>query len=587
MLVYGVTTATHETIRGRAKRWVLAPDSAPAGSDLVRRVLAARGLADEAARKALDCTLSDLHEPGLLPGIDRACERILGALAAREPIVIYGDYDVDGITASAILYHTLIAIGGEDAPVRTYVPHRLDEGYGLNAEAIESLVREGARVIVSVDCGITAAREADRARELGVDLIITDHHNPPADGSLPDAYALVHPRLPGSAYPFPDLCGAGVAYKLAWRLCVLASGDAAGKVAPDKRELLLELLAFAALGTIADMVPLVGENRVLTRFGLGRVQRSMFGGLRELVSASGLDGENISADDVGFRLGPRLNACGRMGHAAEAVELFTTARGPRAREIAAGLHRQNLDRQNEERRIVEQAARMAEESGMTGADSRVIVLAHEAWHPGVVGIVCSRLVERFARPTILLCHHEGKLKGSGRSIAAFNLHGALDACAAHLTTFGGHDMAAGLSLLPEHLDAFVSALAGHALGRLSPEDLVNEIRIDAHATTPELTVAVAREIDKLRPFGQGNPRVRLLLRRARIDRAPAIFGAQGRHLNLFLRHEGRALRCVLWNGGAQRSELAMGQLVDAVVTPQISSYSREVEPVIEDWRISD
>ena len=584
MLVYGVTTATQETIRGRAKRWVIAPHSAPAGADLIGRIFAARGLDSEEGRKMLACTLADLHDPVALPGVDRACERILAALTSGEPVVIYGDYDVDGITASAILYHTFIAVGGDTANVRTYVPHRLEEGYGLNAEAIETIARDGAKVIVSVDCGITAIEEADVAKKLGVDLIITDHHNPQSDGELPDAFALVHPRLPGSKYPFGELCGAGVAYKLAWWLCVLADGS--NKVSASKRELLLELLSFASLGTIADMVPLVGENRALTRFGLSRIQRSRFGGLRELVSASGLDGENIGADDVGFRLGPRLNACGRMGHAAEAVELFTTAKGKRAREIAEGLHRQNLDRQAEERRIVEQAAKMAEELGMTGSDRRAIVLAHESWHPGVVGIVCSRLVDRYARPTILLCQQDGKLKGSGRSIPGFNLHGALDACASYLATYGGHDMAAGLSLTPDNYEAFLDAFSDHAASLLSPDDLVNELRVDTHALTNELNVGSVKEIDRLRPFGQGNPRVRLLLRQVRIDRDPGVFGAQGKHLSLHLRHEGRALRCIMWNSGSIRNELARGQLVDAVVTPQVSSFSGEVE-VIEDWRFAE
>lgn len=585
MLVYVVTTATQETIRGRAKRWVLSPNPAPAGADLIGRIFAARGLDSDEGRKLLDCTLADLHDPATLPGVDRACERIMSALQANEQIVIYGDYDVDGITASAILYHTFIAIAGENANVRTYVPHRLEEGYGLNAEAIESLADEGAKVIVSVDCGITAIHEANVAKQLGVDLIITDHHNPQTNGELPDAFALVHPRLPGSAYPFGELCGAGVAYKLAWRLCVLADGS--DKVSAAKRELLLEMLSFAALGTIADMVPLVGENRALTRFGLNRVQRSRFGGLRELVSASGLDGENIGTDDVGFRLGPRLNACGRMGHAAEAVELFTTAKGQHARQIAEGLHRQNLDRQNEERRIVEQAAKMAEDMGMTSPDRRAIVLMHESWHPGVVGIVCSRLVERFARPTILLCHQEGKLKGSGRSIPRFNLHSGLDACAGHLTTYGGHDMAAGLSMAPENYEAFANAFSDHAASLLTVEDLINELRVDTHALTSELTPASIGEIDKLRPFGQGNPRIRLLLRSVRIDRDPGVFGAKGKHLSLHLRHEGRAVRCIMWSGGHMRNELARGQLVDAVVTPHVSSFSGEVEPVIEDWRFAD
>ena len=317
---------------------------------------------------------------------------------------------------------------------------------------------------------------------------------------------------PGSSYPFIELCGAGVAYKLAWRLLVIACGDEQGKLPKDKRELLLELLAFASLGTIADVVPLVDENRVITKYGLGRIPRSMFGGLRELVSASGLDGEKIEADDVGFRLGPRLNACGRMGHAADAVELFTKRDRQACREIAEGLHDQNESRRSTERKILDQAIELAEAQGMTGPDRRAIVLAHDDWHPGVVGIVCSRLVDRFARPAILLCKQDGKYKGSGRSIPAFNLHAGLEATCEHLASFGGHDMAAGLSLEEKDLDSFVLAFVDYANNALTTDDLVNDLRVDTLAETQELTPDAIREIFRLRPFGMGNPKVRLLLR---------------------------------------------------------------------------
>lgn len=581
-----MSQATQPQLRGRSKRWLLSGTETEPGRSLLERVLKARGLEGEEAQAQLNSTLNDLHDPTLLPGADKAANRLIVALKNNEPVIIYGDYDVDGITATAILFHTLRSIGGPDADVRTYVPHRLDEGYGLNADAIRSLADEGAKVIISVDCGITACDEADLAKSLGVDLIITDHHNPPSDGSVPDAFAVVHPRAQGSSYPFIELCGAGVAYKLAWRLLVIACGDEQGKLPKDKRELLLELLAFASLGTIADVVPLVDENRVITKYGLGRIPRSMFGGLRELVSASGLDGEKIEADDVGFRLGPRLNACGRMGHAADAVELFTTATGRRAREIAEGLHDQNESRRATERKILDQAIELAEAQGMTGPDRRAIVLAHDDWHPGVVGIVCSRLVDRFARPAILLCKQDEKYKGSGRSIPAFNLHAGLEATCGHLASFGGHDMAAGLSLEEKDLDPFVRAFIDYANNALTTDDLVNDLRVDTFADTQELTPNAIREIFRLRPFGMGNPKVRLLLRGVRIDRDPGVFGAKGNHLSLHLKHEGRALRCIMWSGGVLRNELARGQLVDAVVSPQISSYSGQVEPVIDDWRFA-
>ncbi|MBZ0171517.1 MAG: DHH family phosphoesterase, partial [Phycisphaerales bacterium] len=369
-------------------------------ADLLEKVLAVRGVTD--ARAFLDPSLLHLHEPGLLPGIDRACERLLAAARAGEPIVVYGDYDVDGMTATAILYRVLRALE-PGADVSTYVPHRLEEGYGLNSAAMLELSGRGARVVVSVDCGITAHEPARVAREVGLDLIITDHHNPPDGGeTVPEAYAIVHPRLPfaGAAYPFGELCGAGVAYKIAWRMATMHEGSE--RVAGPVRTLLLDLLALAALGTVADVVPLVDENRVITRFGLSRCRTTAITGLVALIEAAGLAGEAIDSESVGFRLGPMLNASGRMGHAAEAVELLTTEDRSRADEIARGLCELNEERKRTQLKIFEQAVEMAEAAGMTGDDRRAIVLAHEDWHPGVVGIVCSRLVERYSRPAVLM-----------------------------------------------------------------------------------------------------------------------------------------------------------------------------------------
>ncbi len=564
-------------------RWTVRSDETPGRRPLIDRVLAARGLDDPARRdELLNISLRQLHDPKLLPDTDRASRRILDALASNQTIAIYGDYDVDGITATATLYHTLKALD-PNASVITYVPHRLDEGYGLNDHAIRELADQGAGVVISVDCGITAVEPARVARDAGVDLIITDHHNPSSDGTLPEPFALVHPRAPGSAYPFAELCGAGVAYKLAWRLAVLHAGRPDGRANEPLRKLLIDLLAFTALGSIADVVPLVDENRVLTRFGMGRIKHSPFEGLRALVRASGLDSDKIDTDAVGFRLAPRLNACGRMGHAADAVELFTTATGSRADEIADQLARQNTERQATERRIVEQATEMAEQRGMTEPGIRAIVLRHADWHPGVVGIVCSRLVERFARPTLLLCDDGDTAKGSGRSIAGFNLHAGLDACADHLLKYGGHDAAAGMAVASDRFDAFADAFISHANTELSDDDLVSTIHADCEASADELTVDAINQIDELRPFGRGNPKVRLLLRDVPVDRDAAPFGSNAKHLGVHV-GSGPSLRCIAWNRGDDCPRMKRGRRIDLVLTPQVSSWSGRVEPVIEDWR---
>ncbi len=551
---------------------------------LVERVLAARGILGEHASEFCAPALAGLHDPSAIPDLDRAAERILRAARSGEPIVIYGDYDVDGVTATCILFHMLRELApGSD--VRTYVPHRLDEGYGLNESAIERLAADGARVIVTVDCGVTAIEPATRARDLGVDLIITDHHNPPeSDDDLPDAFAVVHPRRPGSAYPFGELCGAGVAYKLAWRLATLACGSE--RVSPELRALLVDLLAPAALGAIADVVPLVGENRVITRFGLTRVKPTRIAGLRALVEASGLADDTIDAMAVGFRLAPRLNACGRMGHARDAVELFTTATGSRARSIAEMLCRLNDERRATERRIVEQAGAMAEDAGMTGEDRRAIVLAHSDWHPGVIGIVCSRLVEKYHRPVILLCDQGDTLTGSARSVPGFNLHAAIGACDEHLTKFGGHDMAAGLSLPASSLDAFTGAFTERVHREIAPEDLVGRVTFDCDADLSELTPRAVEQLEALAPFGAGNPSVRLRVR-ARLNAPPETFGKTGNHLSLRLRDTsmtGPVFRTVAWRWADQAPSFSAGTDVDLVISPRLSRWNGRVnvEPELVD-----
>lgn len=562
---------------------------ADSSGSLVERVLRARGI--EAAEDIhAFCTpkLTHLHNPSLMVDLDRAASRILDALRAREPIAIYGDYDVDGVAATAILFHILHALS-PDAPIITYVPHRLEEGYGLNADAIRELASTGAKVIVSVDCGITALEPAQVAKSLGVDLIITDHHHPSAtDASLPDAYAIVHPRRPGASahYPFGDLCGAGVAYKLAWRLATMHAGSE--RLNERTRSLLVDLLAFAALGTIADIVPLLGENRVIARFGLVRIRHSPFIGLRALVEASSLTDEKIGEMEVGFRLGPRLNAAGRMGHAKDAVELFTTAGPDRAREIAAHLSEQNEARRAVERRIVDQACDLAERAGMTSSSQRAIVLAHPEWHAGVVGICCSRLVDAYCRPVILMQLRDGHAHGSGRSIAGFDLHHALTSCDEHLSTYGGHTMAAGMRVDEPRLAAFTEAFINHANTHVSDDMLRPSITVDASAAAGELTVETVQQLQALSPFGAGNPEVKLLVRDVCIGAQPKLMGAHGKHLSLQLRSScGRSFRSVAWNWGVRAERLAAGQKIEAVLIPRLSNWTGRamVEPELRDVRV--
>lgn len=593
------------TVNGLTARWAFrrtpdgslppVPDAphdaivAATNRPLLNRILSVRGFATVADASAfLAPKLTQLHDPSLIPDLDKAAERLVQALRAREPIAIYGDYDVDGITATAILFHTLRTID-PTADVRTYVPHRLDEGYGLNSAAIAELAASGAKVIVSVDCGITAVEPAQEARRVGVDLIITDHHTPPASMDLlPQAFAVVHPRRPDSTYPFGELSGAGVAYKLAWRLSTAATRSA--KAEPRVRDMLVELLAMAALGTIADIVPLVGENRILASFGLVRAKYSPLIGLRALVDASGLGGEDIGAMEVGFRLGPRLNAAGRMGHAREAVELFTVADAARCKDIAEHLSKQNEQRRKVESDICDMACELAERQGMTGPDRRAIVLAHEDWHAGVVGIVCSRLVERFHRPTILMQKRDGVCHGSGRSIDGFDLHAGLAQCAEHLEKFGGHRMAAGVHVAESKLDRFVEAFTGVANAAIAPEHLCAKVTIDCEASMRELSVDGVQHVQQLGPFGAGNPKPRLLVRNLRVGELRPM-GAQAKHLSIRLRSQEpgagaypQEWRAVAWNWGRHAQRLAVGDVVDAVITPSISHFGGgpKVEPELID-----
>ena len=569
-----------------AKRWDIQP-SCDAAADLVRtlgvphvvaQVLAQRGYTTaESARAFLKPELSQLHEPGALPGLTEAADRLVAAARSGEPIVIYGDYDVDGITGSAILWQALRLA---DANVRIYVPHRLEEGYGLNMEAVEKLAAEGARVLVTVDCGISGVAETARGRELGLDVIITDHHEPDPD-HLPPAMVVVNPKLPGSPYPFRDLSGAGVALKLAWAIGQKLSTRE--RVSDPFREFLIAATGLAALGTIADVVPLVGENHVLASFGLRALAGSRHPGITALRETAGLTGKEIDAHHIGFVLGPRLNAAGRLGHAREAVELLTTAGPDAAMDIARQLDRQNRERQEIERQIFEEADAQAAATFSAERDAAV-VLAAPQWHTGVIGIVASRIVEKYYRPTILIASGQEQAQGSGRSIPGFHLFDALTACREHLRTFGGHAMAAGLRMNPDAVPAFREAFLARAAKLLTREQLTPRLHADAEASPAGFDVDTVRLLERLGPFGSGNPRPVFAARKVRLSAAPRRIGQQGQHLAMRVTEGGRARRCVGWGMGEAADALGRAGACGIAFTCHISDYTSppEVELHLKD-----
>ncbi len=574
------------------RRWrVPTPDRDAAGelaralgvSHTAGQILLNRGFGPgdlDAARSFFRPQLAELIEPERLPGASRAAERLARAIRDGERIVIYGDYDVDGITATAILWHTFILLGADPQDVRTYVPHRVDEGYGLNSDALRKLASDGNNVVVSVDCGITAIEQAIVAQEAGIDLVITDHHEWRAmpgtqEPDLPDAYALVHPRLPGSAYANPHLTGAGVAFKLAWETGKQLTGQP--KVSPEMRAFLVEALALAALGTIADVAPLVGENRIIARYGLGGLTKTKLRGLRALIDSAGLGGQDLDSYHVGFLLGPRLNACGRMGHAEQAVNMLTTATTGEARDIALFLEEQNRQRQATERKIVEEAVEQIRDRGWDGSDHPAIVVEGEGWHVGVVGIVASRLVDQFHRPAIVLAADEnGGAGGSGRSIAGFHLAHALAECADLLDNHGGHAMAAGVHLSRDNIDAFRDRFVAIARRELTAEDLSPTLRADAEITLDCVDQPLVAELGRLGPFGVGNPRPLLVLRDLTVLTARCC-GKSGDHLQLFLDDmSGCRMKAIAFGCGPLSQRLRAGDRVDLVAEPSLNKWNGRV-----------
>ncbi len=595
MEVTGPMASARKAGTHKGYRWeVAAPWEAAAAaarqlriSPLVAQLLHNRGIDDaDAVGSFLDPKLTDLHPPEMLPDIDVAAERLCRAVRQREKVCIYGDYDVDGMTGVAILYRLLAPAGAE---VDYYVPHRLDEGYGVNTEAIEKIAADGAKVLVTVDCGVSAVGPVARARELGMDVIVTDHHSP--DEVLAECLAVVHPGLPGGAYPNPDLSGAGVAFKLAWQTAKVLCGSE--RVDEATRSYLLEATSLAALGIIADVVPLLGENRVLAAYGLKGLAAIEHKGIRALLRSARLVGEKLDSVHVGFRLAPRLNAAGRMGHARLAVELLARPEEARCAEIADYLEKQNDERRNVEREIARQATQLVETGDAPAPTDHAIVLASEDWHAGVVGIVCSRLVDRFGRPTVLIALDGDEGQGSARSIDGFHMRDALAACSDHLTGFGGHAMAAGLRLPAGNVGPFAEAFAAYAAEHVNAELLTPVLRIDAEATLASLGSRVVEHLEKLAPFGRGNPKPVVVVRGVEVLNPPQRMGRDGNTVGFIVGapgagRKGGRMRCVGFGMGDLADELAGARTIDIAGEPTLNRYMgrASVEMHLRDVRLA-
>ena len=558
----------------RYKQWKIAHPS-PAGRAQLERagipsllacVLSARGVTEpEQAWKLLTPGEEPLLDPMLLKDMDRAVLRVTRALKRGETIAVYGDYDVDGITATCLLTDCLTRLGGR---VRSYIPDRLEEGYGLNQEAVLHLAQQGVTLIITVDCGITAAREVEFARELGIDVVVTDHHE--CKQAIPEAVAVVDPHRPDCPYPFKGLAGVGVALKLAM---AAAGPDRAGLVFREYADL-------AAVGTVADVMPMTGENRTIVQTGLAALAHPRRVGLAQLMDEAGLGDKPVTSVSIGYTLAPRINAAGRMGQADLAAELLLTRDPGRAAALAQELCALNRERQTIECEIFQECVQRLERRPQSG----VILLADKHWHQGVVGIVASRLTEKYSCPAFMVCLDQGMGKGSCRSWGGVNLFHLLTQCQDLLEGFGGHAMAAGFTVREENIPALERRLRQLVLEEQAGEELPSLLEIDAAVLPQELTVEAVEALDALEPCGAGNPRPVLVLTGAHVISAAQV--GRGRHLKLRLEGRGVPLDAIFFSVDGSELGLTPGCRVDVAFYPQINDFRgvRSVQLQVVDLR---
>jgi single-stranded-DNA-specific exonuclease len=549
-------------------QWVLHPNHSPEAAAALAGALGAplamahalvnrRVGREDAARRFLDPVLEDLHDPGEMRDLEAAAERILAAIERGERILVQGDYDVDGITSTFLLYSALEELGSR---VEYRIPHRIKDGYGLTVEAIDEAKRRGCSLVVTVDCGITASEAIEHARSLGIDTVVTDHHEPPA--VLPNAVAIVNPLRPGCPYPFKSLAGVGVTFKLVERLL-------RGRGGLDRARRYLDVVA---LGTIADVVPLVGENRVLARLGLDRLNQEPRLGLRALIAVSALRGKRITSGHVAFVLAPRINAAGRMGNAEQGLRLLLARDQEEADTIARSLEEDNLQRRKHDEKVLEEAVRKVQDE-LSYPDCSSILLWSDSWHPGVIGIVASRLVERFQRPTVLVAIDGERGRGSGRSLPGLDLTRLLDGCSDLLLAHGGHAFAAGLSVRRDRLPELRERLEQLVREQYRPDQFVQKVELDADLRASDCDMELVEWLERMAPHGLDNPEPLFRISDARLDHVQEV--GNGKHVRFVARDDSGEVEGIGFGMGDRARELARAGRADLAFVPTRNDWSGE------------
>ena len=523
-------------------------------SELLTKILVNRGIIDDKEIDTfLNPTRNDFYDPYLMPDMEKAVERIIKAINNQEKVMIYGDYDVDGITSITVLKKFL-----EERGLKTghYIPNRLEEGYGLNENAIRSIAEQKYTLMITVDCGISGIEEVDLANQLGIETIITDHHEQLEN--LPNAYAIINAKRKDSQYPFRGLAGCGAVFKLIQAISI--------RLKLEEKEF-LKYLDIVCVGTISDIVPLVDENRVIAKLGLKLVAQTRNIGLRELILQSGY--KKIDSNTISFGVAPRINACGRMGYQEEALDLFLTNNIEEARKITARLNSYNVERQTKEKDIFEQAIKELEKEDIKNLNT--IVLSGDNWHHGVIGIVASKLTEKFYKPTILICFEDDIGKGSGRSLPGFDLHEALVESSAYLEKYGGHEMAVGLSLKKEKYNDFKLAFEEIAKSK-NIQQIIPVIKIDSIITAKDVNKKTIEELEKLEPFGEKNKNPIFVYKNLKIDSIRAL--SEGKHLKLTLKDDNLLINAIGFNLGHLSEEYLIGDKIDIAGNLEINKYGR-------------
>lgn len=523
-------------------------------SELLTKILVNRGITDDKEIDTfLNPTRNDFYDPYLMPDMDKAVERIIKAINNQEKVMIYGDYDVDGITSITVLKKFL-----EERGLKTghYIPNRLEEGYGLNENAIRSIAEQKYTLMITVDCGISGIEEVELANQLEIETIITDHHE--QSESLPNAYAIINAKRKDSQYPFRGLAGCGAVFKLIQAISL--------RLGLEEKEF-LKYLDIVCVGTISDIVPLVDENRVIAKLGLKLVAQTRNIGLRELILQSGY--KKIDSNTISFGVAPRINACGRMGYQEEALDLFLTNNIEEARKITTRLNSYNLERQTKEKDIFEQAIKELEKEDIEKLNT--IVLSGDNWHHGVIGIVASKLTEKFYKPTILICFEDNIGKGSGRSLPGFDLHEALVETSAYLEKYGGHEMAVGLSLKKEKYNDFKLAFEEIAKSK-NIQQIIPVIKIDSIITAKDVNKKTIQDLEMLEPFGEKNKNPIFVYKNLKIDSIRAL--SEGKHLKLTLKDDNLLINAIGFNLGYLSEEYLIGDKIDIAGNLEINKYGR-------------